>query len=106
MVKVKQHRKFNGKIKSVTISKTLTNKYYVSILVEEEITPLPKIDKKIGIDLGIKDFAVTSDGEVFENPKWLRKTEKRLKKLNKDLSRKKLGSKKLGKDKIIISKNL
>ena len=104
MVKVKQHRKFNGKIKSVTISKTLTNKYYVSILVEEEITPLPKIDKKIGIDLGIKDFAVTSDGEVFENPKWLRKTEKRLKKLNKDLSRKKLGSKNWEKTRLLLAK--
>lgn len=92
-VKIKQHRQFTGKIKSCTISKTTTNKYYISILVEAEIKPLPKTDKKVGIDLGIKDFAVTSDGEVFENPKWLRKTEKRLRKSNKDLSRKKLGSK-------------
>ncbi len=104
MVKVKQHREFNGKIKSVTISKTLTNKYYVSILVEEEITPLPKIDKKIGIDLGIKDFAVTSDGEIFENPKWLRKLEQRVKFLQRSLSRKKKGSKNREKVRLKLAK--
>ena len=104
MVKVKQHRKFNGKIKLVTISKTLTNKYYVSILVEEEITPLPKIDKKIGIDLGIKDFAVTSDGEIFDNPKWLRKSEQRVKFLQRSLSRKKKGSKNREKSRLKLAK--
>ena len=103
-VKIKQHRQFTGKIKSCTISKTTTNKYYISILVEEEIKPLPKTDKKVGIDLGIKDFAVTSNGEVFENPKWLRKTEKRLRKLNKDLSRKKLGSKNWEKTRLLLAK--
>ena len=103
-VKIKQHRQFTGKIKSCTISKTTTNKYYISILVEEEIRPLPKTDKKVGIDLGIKDFAVTSDGEVFENPKWLRKTEKRLRKLNKDLSKKKLGSKNWEKTRLLLAK--
>jgi len=103
-VKIKQHRQFTGKIKSCTISKTTTNKYYISILVEEEIKPLPKTDQKVGIDLGIKDFAVTSDGEVFENPKWLRKAEKRLRKLNKDLSRKKLGSKNWEKTRLLLAK--
>ena len=88
MVKVKQHRKFNGKIKSCTISKTTTNKYYISILVEEEIKPLPKTDQKVGIDLGLKDFLVLSDGTKIENPKWLRRTEKRIKKIQRDLSRK------------------
>ena len=48
-VKIKQHRQFTGKIKSCTISKTTTNKYYISILVEEEIKPLPKTDKKVGL---------------------------------------------------------
>lgn len=92
MIKIVQHRQFEGEIKSCTISKTKTNKYYVSILVDEEIEPLTKIDKKVGVDLGIKDFAVTSDGDVFENPKWLRKSERRLKKLQRDLSRKEKGS--------------
>jgi putative transposase len=92
LVKIVQHRQFEGEIKSCTIFKTKTNKYYISILVDEEIKPLTKIDKKVGVDLGIKDFAVTSDGDVFENPKWLRKSEKRLKKLQRDLSRKEKGS--------------
>jgi putative transposase len=104
MVKVEQHRQFHGKIKSCTISKTPTNKYYVSILVEEEIKPLPKTDKKVGIDLGIKDFAVTSDGEVFENPKWLRKSEQRIKFLQRSLSRKKKGSKNREKARLKLAK--
>ena len=93
MIKIVQHRQFDGEIKSCTISKTPTNKYYVSILADEDINRLPKSNNKVGIDLGIKDFAITSDGEVYENPKWLRKSEKRLTKLQKDLSRKKKGSK-------------
>lgn len=93
MMKIKQHRKFEGLIKSCTISQTPSGKYFVSILVDTEIKELEKVDKKIGVDLGIKDFAITSDGEIFENPKWLRKSEKRLKKLQRDLSRKKKGGK-------------
>jgi putative transposase len=104
MVKIKQHRQFTGKIKSCTISKTTTNKYYISILVEEGIKPLPKTDKKVGIDLGIKDFAVTSDGEVFENPKWLRKSEQRIKFLQRSLSRKKKGSKNREKVRLKLAK--
>jgi len=91
--KIKQHRQFEGKIKSVTISKTPTGKYYASILVEEEIKELPKIDRKVGIDLGIKEFAILSDGTKIENPKWLRKTEKRIKLIQKSLSRKQKQSK-------------
>ena len=104
MIKIVQHRKFDGEIKSCTISKTPTNKYYVSILVDEDINSLPKSNNKVGIDLGIKDFAITSDGEVFENPKWLRKSEKRLTKLQKDLSRKKKGSKNRDKARLKVAK--
>lgn len=104
MVKIKQHRQFHGEIKSCTISKTPTNKYYISILVDEDIKQLPKNNKKVGIDLGIKDFAITSDGEVFENPKWLRKSEKRLQKLQRDLSRKKKGSNNRNKARLKVAK--
>lgn len=104
MIKIVQHRKFDSEIKSCTISKTPTNKYYVSILVDEDINSLPKSNNKVGIDLGIKDFAITSDGEVFENPKWLRKSEKRLTKLQKDLSRKKKGSKNRDKARLKVAK--
>lgn len=103
-VKLKQHRKFEGKIKSCTISKTPTNKYYISILVDEDIKQLPKSNNKVGIDLGITDFAITSDGEVFENPKWLRKSEKRLTKLQRDLSRKKKSSNNRNKARLKVAK--
>ena len=96
LVRVKKHRNFEGLIKSVTVSKTPSNKYYVSVLVnQEEKEKLPKTNNQIGIDLGLKEFAITSDGEMIENPKYLRKSEKRLRKLQKDLSRCKKGSKKL-----------
>lgn len=88
MIKIKQHRQFNGLIKSCTISQVPSGKYYISILVETENIKLCETDKKIGIDLGIKEFAITSDGEFFANPKHLKKSEKRLIKLQKDLSRK------------------
>jgi len=91
-VRVKQHRDFNGLIKSCTVSKTSSGKYFISVLVETEIEPLPKAENKVGIDVGLKDFAICSNGEVFPNPKWLRKSEKRLAKLQKDLSRKAKGS--------------
>ena len=104
MVKIKQHRQFYGEIKSCTISKTPTNKYYISILTDENIKQLPKSNNKVGIDLGIKDFAITSDGEIFENPKWLRKSEKRLQKLQRDLSRKKKGSKNRNKARLKVAK--
>ncbi|MCT4593750.1 MAG: IS200/IS605 family element RNA-guided endonuclease TnpB [Anaeromicrobium sp.] len=92
MVKIKKHREFVGIIKSCAISKTPSNKYYISILVDSENIQLPKVENKVGVDVGIKEFAICSNGDRFDNPKWLRKSEKRLAKLQKDLSRKKKGS--------------
>ena len=84
LVKVKKHRNFEGLIKSVTVSQTPSGKYYVSVLVnQEEKEKLSKTDKQIGIDLGIKEFAITSDGEMIENPKYLRKSEKNLENFKK-----------------------
>ena len=103
-VKVKLHREVVGLIKSVTVSKNPSGKYYISILTEQEINQLPTIEKKIGIDLGLKDFAITSDGEVFANPKFLRRTEKQLVKAQKELSRKKLGSSNRNKARLKVAK--
>lgn len=103
-IKIKQHREFIGLIKSCTISKTPSNKYFISILVDtENITP-PRLDTKVGIDLGIKEFAITSDGEMFSNPKNLKKSEKRLTKLQRDLSRKKKGSNNRNKARLKVAK--
>lgn len=105
LVRIKKHRDFDGLIKSVTVSKNLSGKYYVSVLVEqEEKEKLPTTDSKIGIDLGIKEFAITSDSEMFENPKYLRKSEKRLRKFQKDLSRCKKGSSNRNKCRIKVAK--
>ena len=105
LVRVKKHRDFDGLIKSVTVSKNPSGKYYVSVLVEQkEKEKLPATDSKIGIDLGIKEFCITSNGEMIENPKYLRKSEKRLRKLQKDLSRCKKGSSNRNKARIKVAK--
>jgi len=85
------HREIKGAIKSATISVTPTEKYFVSILVDtntEIPTKAPITESTtIGIDLGIKDFAITSDGEVFENPKHLRKAQSKLKYVQRKYSK-------------------
>ena len=90
------HRQFEGDIKTVTISKAPSGKYYVSILVEDnkELPTKSMLDRNnaIGIDMGLKDFAVTSDGDKIANPKYLRKSEERLARKHKKLSKKKKGS--------------
>lgn len=95
-IKCKLHRRFEGNSKTVTISKTPTGKYFVSVLVEvnEELPKLKTIDenKAIGIDLGIKTFAVLSNGEEIQNPKYLRSALKRLKKQQRRASKKVKGS--------------
>ena len=103
-IKIKQHRKFDGVIKSCTISKTPDGKYYISILVETESEQLEAVDNKIGIDVGLKEFAVCSNGIRIENPKYLRKSEYKLIKLQRELSRKKKGSKNRNKARIKLAK--
>ena len=105
LVRTKKHREFDGTIKSVTVSKVPSGKYFVSVLVDcIECKKLPKSNRKVGIDLGLKDFAITSDGKIFKNPKWLRKQEDKLRKLQKDLSRCKKGSKNRNKCRIKLAK--
>lgn len=104
MIKIKQHRQFEGLIKSCTISQTPSGKYFLSISVDTEIVELAKVETKIGIDLGIKEFAICSNGDRYENPKHLRKSEKRLKKLQKDLSRKRKCSKNRNKARLQVAK--
>ncbi|PRR84228.1 IS200/IS605 family element RNA-guided endonuclease TnpB [Clostridium luticellarii] len=104
MIKIKQHREFNGIIKSCTISQVPSGKYFISILVNCEIKKLPEVSKKIGIDMGLKEFAICSDGYREANPKYLRKSEKRLVKLQRDLSRKKKGSNNRKKARLKLSK--
>jgi putative transposase len=103
-IKFKKHRDIKGVIKSCTISKRPSGKYYVSILTEQEIDNLPKTNKEVGIDLGIKDFVITSDGKKFKNSRFTKKYEKILRKHQKDLSRKVKGSNRYIKQKIKVAK--
>jgi len=107
------HRHFKGEIKTVTVSKTSTGKYFVSILVENQ-KELPK--KKpvrertaVGIDMGVKTFATISDGTTFDNPKHLRSNLRRLRveqrKLNRRLKKgAKEQSKSYQKQKLVVAK--
>jgi putative transposase-like protein B len=82
MVKTKNKLMPQGRILNATISQEPSGKYYVSLCCTDvEIEPLERTNKSIGIDLGIKDFCVTSSGEVVENPKYLKKSLKKLAKL-------------------------
>jgi putative transposase len=90
------HRKFEGTLRTATISRSSTGKYYISILVDNE-KDIPNKQNfsessTIGIDVGIKDFAVLSNGEKVENPKYLKNSLKRMKVLQKRVSRKVKGS--------------
>jgi putative transposase len=95
-IKIKLSKKIEGKIKTTTLSKTPTNKYFISISVEQDkqLSKKPKITEKttIGIDLGIKMFATISNGKKIENPKYLKKIEKKLIRQQRLLGKKIKGS--------------
>ena len=92
-VKARLHRNYSGQIKSAIVSQMPSGKYYVSILVETEHKELVHTTGSIGIDLGIKDLCITSDGKIYENQKIIRKYEKQLVKLQRQLSHKEKRSK-------------
>ena len=96
----------NGRIINVTVEKDTTNKYYVSVLVDEVEYVKEKTNPTsiVGIDLGIKDLVVTSDGEKYSNPKELQKREKQLKRLQRKLSRQVKGSNNYQKTRIKIAR--
>lgn len=103
-IRFKKHRELEGKICNLTISKNNCNQYFVSIIVEKEIQELENNNNKIGIDLGIKDLAVCSNGEIFENHIPYKKHLKKLKFLQRQLRRQKKGSKRREKRKLKIAK--
>src|SRR6266567_4087912 len=82
-----------AKPSSITVSKDKIGRYFVSILVEEEIAPLAPTEKSVGIDLGLKSFLITSDGETIANPKYYARDEKKLAKVQRKHARKKKESK-------------
>jgi putative transposase len=103
-VKTKFHRKFKGKVFSATISKTPSNKYFVSLCVEVEHDILPRNNNSIGMDLGIKDLLICSNGQVFENNKLTYKYEQKLTKLQRQFAKKDKGSNNWNKQRIKIAR--
>ncbi len=93
------------KFMSVTVSKTKNDQYYASVLVEEEIkSELKPTGKTVGLDLGLKEFLITSDGEKIANPKFYRESQAKLRKAQKNLSRKRKGSVRYNKCKLKLAR--
>ena len=100
-------RRYKDNIKSATLSKSKSGKFYLSVLLsmnEDEFRQFRHTDNRVGIDLGVKDFVITSDGKVFENKHFLKKTENKIKKLQRQLSKKVKGSNNGNKVRIRIAK--
>ena len=91
-VKAKLHRNFCGQIKSATVSQVPSGKYYVSILAETEHEELLHRNKNIGLDLGIKDLCITSEGIKYKNPNPTKKYERKLARLQRQLAHKEKNS--------------
>ena len=105
LVKFAKSREVNGKIKTATISRSKAHKYYVSICAEVDIEPLIDcVNEVVGIDVGISDLAITSEGVKYHNPHFLRESEKKLIKEQRKLSRKVYGSNNYRKQQLRVAK--
>ena len=103
----KRLQTYKDEIRSATLSKTKSGNYFLSILIDlpqEEVIKFGLTNKHVGIDLGIKDFVITSDGEVFENKHLFKKKEKQVKRLQRQLSKKQKGSNNRNKQRVRIAK--
>lgn len=96
LVKIAKSKEVKGRILNTTITLKPSGKYYVSLLCEEEITELPKTNSVIGIDLGITDFAILSNGQKVDNKRFTKKMEQKLKREQRKLSRRALLAKQRG----------
>ena len=101
---IKFHRPLKGEITSLTISKDCANRYFISFCSDVDIEPLPALNNIIGIDLGLKDFAITSDGEKYNPTKSFLRYQKLLKKVQRRLAKKVKGSKNRNKARVKVAK--
>ncbi len=104
LVRFAKSREVEGRILNATIRRNPTGNYFISILVETEVESLEKTGSSVGIDVGLKDFAILSDSTIYDNPKFFRSLEKKLSKEQRKLSRKKEQALKDGR-KLLESKN-
>lgn len=104
LVRFAKSREVHGRILNATVRRNPSGKYFVSILVETEVQPLEKTGSSVGVDVGLKDFAILSDGTKYENPKWFRKLEKKLAKEQRILSRRKKGGSNWDKQRVKVAR--
>lgn len=104
LVRFAKSREVEGRILNATIRCNPSGKYFVSLLVETDVQPLPKTNREVGIDVGLKDFAILSNGEVFENPKFLRNMEQKLIRGQRILSRRIKGSSNWNKQRVKVAR--
>ncbi len=103
-IRIKKHRDFIGEIKSVTVSKTTDEKYYISLLVEENSESIKFLDNAIGLDLGIKELIIDSNGNKYKNHKYLTKSQNKLAREQRKLSLMKKGSNNRNKQRIKVAR--
>ncbi|MGG3886352.1 IS200/IS605 family element RNA-guided endonuclease TnpB [Brevibacillus panacihumi] len=103
LVRFAKSREVEGRILHATIRRNPSGKYFVSLLVETDVQLLPKTNSEVGMDVGLKDFAILSNGEVFENPKFLRNMEQKLICAQRTLSRRVKGSSNWNKQRIKVA---
>lgn len=104
LVKCAVSRQIQGRVLNATISQLPSGEYFVSVCCEVQHQPLPKTNKQVGIDVGVKMLATLSDGTKYENHKYLHKSEKRIQQLQRKLSRKSKGSKRYEKARLAVAK--
>ncbi|WP_270574321.1 IS200/IS605 family element RNA-guided endonuclease TnpB [Bacillus glycinifermentans] len=104
LVRFAKSREVTGKILSATIRRNPSGKYFISIGAEVEVSELPKTNSAIGIDVGLKDFVVLSDGTSYSNPKFFRRLEEKLTKAQRIMSRRKQGSSNWNKARIKVAR--
>ena len=103
-IRIKKHRDFIGTIKSITVSMTTDNKYYISLLVETDVEPLKESNTSIGLDLGLKELIVDSNGKKYKNHKYLTKSQNKLAKEQRKLSKMVKGSSNRNKQRIKVAR--
>ncbi len=104
LVRFAKSREVEGRILNATIRRNPSGKYFVSIGVEAEVSELPKTSSALGIDVGIKDFAILSDGTIYSNPKFFRTLEEKLAKAQRIMSRRTIGGANWYKAKIKVAR--
>ncbi|WP_213514910.1 IS200/IS605 family element RNA-guided endonuclease TnpB [Paenibacillus montaniterrae] len=104
LVKFAKSREVEGRILNATITRKPSGKYFISVLAEADIQELPKTGKEVGIDVGLKDFAILSNGVVVGNPKFFRRWEEKLARAQRKLSRMMKGSSNWNKQRIKVAR--